>query len=110
MARQNKHSLFPNIYNDSLTQNIEGLDQDNNKITNTMIEHRSSSELTHMKGLDDKGRIQKIRIYPEECKTLNPAFDMTPGEYVTGLITECGIFESSEIGLREYYSAAEANR
>tara|TARA_E500000331_G_scaffold295684_2_gene294029 strand:+ start:2008 stop:3105 length:1098 start_codon:yes stop_codon:yes gene_type:complete len=86
------------------------IDQDNNKITNTMIEHRSSSELTHMKGLDDKGRIQKIRIYPEECKTLNPAFDMTPGEYVTGLITECGIFESSEIGLREYYSAAEANR
>ena len=75
-----------------------------------MIEHRSSSELTHMKGLDDKGQIQKIRIYPEECKTLNPAFDMTPGKYVTGLITECGIFESSEIGLREYYSAAEANR
>ncbi|MDC0037506.1 formate dehydrogenase accessory sulfurtransferase FdhD [Alphaproteobacteria bacterium] len=37
MARQNKHSLFPNIYNDSLTQNIEGLDQDNNRISAKII-------------------------------------------------------------------------
>jgi len=37
MARQNKHSLFPNIHNDSLTQNIEGLDQDNNKISTKII-------------------------------------------------------------------------
>ena len=37
MTRQNKHSLFPNIHNDSLTQNIEGLDQDNNKISTKII-------------------------------------------------------------------------
>ena len=37
MTRQNKHSLFPNIHNDSLTQKIEGLDQDNNKISTKII-------------------------------------------------------------------------
>ena len=37
MTQQNKHSLFPNIHNDSLTQNIEGLDQDNNKISTKII-------------------------------------------------------------------------
>ena len=37
MTRQNKHSLFPNIHNDSLTQKIEGLDQDNNSITTKII-------------------------------------------------------------------------
>ena len=37
MARQNKHSLFPNIHNDSLTQKIEGLDQDNNSISTKII-------------------------------------------------------------------------
>ena len=37
MTRQNKHSLFPNIHNDSLTQNIEGLDQDNKKISAKII-------------------------------------------------------------------------
>ena len=37
MAQQNKHSLFPNIHNDSLTQKIEGLDQDNNSISTKII-------------------------------------------------------------------------
>ena len=37
MTRQNKHSLFPNIHNDSLTQKIEGLDQDNNIISTKII-------------------------------------------------------------------------
>ena len=37
MTRQNKHSLFPNIHNDSLTQKIEGLDQDNNNISTKII-------------------------------------------------------------------------
>ena len=37
MTRQNKHSLFPNIHNDSLTQKIEGLDQDNNRISTKII-------------------------------------------------------------------------
>ena len=41
MTRQNKHSLFPNIHNDSLTQNIEGLDQDNNKISAKIIKEGS---------------------------------------------------------------------
>ncbi len=83
------------------------IDKDNDSITDNMIEHRASSELTHIEGIDNKGNRQTIRIYPEKCETLNPAFDRTPGRYVTGLITEHGVFDCSEKGLNEYYNVLE---
>ena len=43
---------------------------------------------------------KKVRIYPEKIKALNLAFDITPAKYVTGLITEKGICEASEKGLK----------
>jgi methylthioribose-1-phosphate isomerase len=33
-----------------------------------------------------------VRIAPETSPARNPAFDVTPAEYVTGIITERGIF------------------
>ena len=33
---------------------------------------------------------------------MNLAFDVTPAKYVTGLITEKGICEASEKGLKDY--------
>ena len=38
-----------------------------------------------------------MRIAPIGSKALNPAFDVTPAELVTGFITEKGIFKPSEI-------------
>ena len=37
------------------------------------------------------------RITPEGSRALNPAFDVTPAEYVTAYITEFGIFHRSEL-------------
>ena len=34
---------------------------------------------------------------------MNLAFDVTPAKYVTGLITEKGVCEASEIGLKELF-------
>ena len=48
------------------------------------IEERSSDELTHIKG---------VRIAPENIKVYNPAFDVTPNENITAIITEKGIIE-----------------
>lgn len=50
-----------------------------------VIEERDSSEVTHIEG---------IRIAPEGVDVYNPAFDVTPHENITGIITEKGIIRS----------------
>ncbi len=58
-----------------------------------VIEQRSETEMTQIGGM---------RIAPVGSRALNPAFDVTPAELVTGFITEKGIFRPSEIsGMRE---------
>ena len=56
-----------------------------------------------MEGLDEKGVIKKIQIYPKKSNTMNLAFDVTPAKYVTGLITEKGICEASSEGLKKLF-------
>jgi methylthioribose-1-phosphate isomerase len=46
------------------------------------IEQRSASEVTHIYG---------VAVAPEGTPVENPAFDVTPNRYVTGIITEKGI-------------------
>ena len=67
------------------------------------IEERNSEELSHVEGLDENKNLKKVRIYPEKSKTLNLAFDITPSKYVTGLITEKGVCEASEKGLKRLF-------
>ncbi len=64
------------------------------------IEERNSDELSHVEGIDENNEIKKVRIYPQKSKSLNLAFDVTPAKLVTGLITEKGICEASENGLK----------
>jgi methylthioribose-1-phosphate isomerase len=47
------------------------------------IEERDPREVTH---------VENIRIAPEGIAVYNPAFDVTPNENITGIITEKGIF------------------
>tara|TARA_A100001015_G_scaffold11444_1_gene13622 strand:+ start:7477 stop:8547 length:1071 start_codon:yes stop_codon:yes gene_type:complete len=64
------------------------------------IEERNSEELSHVEGVDENNEIKKVRIYPQKSKSLNLAFDVTPAKLVTGLITEKGVCEASEKGLK----------
>ena len=64
------------------------------------IEERNSEELSHVEGIDKNNQVTKVRIYPQKSKSMNLAFDVTPAKYVTGLITEKGICEASEKGLK----------
>ncbi len=64
------------------------------------IEERNSEELSHVEGVDENNEIKKVRIYPQKSKSLNLAFDVTPAKLVTGLITEKGVCEASEQGLK----------
>ncbi len=67
------------------------------------IEERNSEELSHIEGLDENGNVKKIQIYPKKSKSMNLAFDITPAKYVTGLITEKGLCEASEKGLKNLF-------
>ncbi len=67
------------------------------------IEERNSEELSQIEGLDENGNIKKLQIYPKKSKSMNLAFDITPAKYVTGLITEKGICEASEKGLKDLF-------
>lgn len=53
-----------------------------------IIEHRSESEVTEIYG---------HRIAPEDSKALNPAFDVTTADLISGFITEKGILKPKEI-------------
>ena len=64
------------------------------------IEERNSEELSHVAGVDENNEIKKVRIYPQKSKSLNLAFDVTPAKLVTSLITERGVCEASEEGLK----------
>ena len=64
------------------------------------IEERNSEELSYVEGVDENNEIKKVRIYPQKSRSLNLAFDITPAKLVTGLITEKGICEASEKGLK----------
>ena len=64
------------------------------------IEERNSEELSHVEGVDENNEIKKVRIYPQKSKSLNLAFDVTPAKLITGLITEKGVCEASEKGLK----------
>ena len=79
------------------------IDWDIQNFKDIPIEERNSEELSYIEGLDENEKIKKILIYPKKSKAMNLAFDVTPAKYVTGLITEKGICEASEDGLRKLY-------
>jgi len=66
------------------------------------IETRSEEEVKYMQGLVD-GEMKKVLICPEATPAINYGFDVTPAKYVTGLITDRGICEASEAGIRSLF-------
>ncbi|MFD2370442.1 S-methyl-5-thioribose-1-phosphate isomerase [Brevibacillus sp. GCM10020057] len=52
------------------------------------IEERPAEEITHGLGK---------QVAPDGIKVYNPAFDVTPAEYITAIVTETGIFKPEDI-------------
>jgi len=63
------------------------------------IEERSQDEVVFVEGLNDEGRIQRVRVAPKETQAINPAFDITPAALITGFITEVGIVPATPDGI-----------
>ena len=92
-AKDNNVPFYVALPSSTIDWNIK----DHKKIP---IEERNSEELSHIEGLDKDNKLQKVQIYPQKSKAMNLAFDVTPAKYVTGLITEKGVCEASEQGLK----------
>ena len=69
------------------------------------IEERSGDEVSLVWGRAADGSVVQVRISPDGTDAANPAFDVTPARLVTGLITERGVAEASEAGLRGLFPA-----
>lgn len=52
------------------------------------IEERPAEEITHGLGK---------QVAPDHIKVYNPAFDVTPAQYITAIVTETGIFKPEDI-------------
>ena len=67
------------------------------------IEERNAREVTHLAGRLSDGSVVTVALTPEGSSAANPAFDVTPARLITGLITERGVVEASEAGLRRLF-------
>jgi methylthioribose-1-phosphate isomerase len=63
------------------------------------IEERDAYEVRNVKGLCE-GKIKTVLVPPKKSPAADYRFDVTPAKFVSGLITERGICEASEAGIR----------
>jgi len=50
------------------------------------------------------GKIQSVRICPDNTVAANYGFDITPARLITGFITERGICRATEKDIKEMFS------
>ena len=61
------------------------------------IEERAQDEVLGAWGMTDSGRRQSVRVANPGSTARNPAFDVTPPELITGIITPLGIFKPRQL-------------
>jgi len=59
-----------------------------------IIEERDQDEVLYQDGLGEDGRRTRILVAAPYSTAVNPAFDVTPAELITGIITEKGIIRA----------------
>ena len=63
------------------------------------IEERSEEEVQYTWGWSDSGEFIRVRTCPDRSRARNFAFDVTPAELVTGIITERGVVAATPEGI-----------
>ena len=71
-----------------------------NGISDIPIEERDPKEVSQVTGIDENKKISTIKIVPENSKSVNYAFDVTPSKYISKLITEKGVIYSNEKSIK----------
>lgn len=61
------------------------------------IEERGAEEVLYAEGPDETGMMRKIRMASPGSSAINPAFDVTPADLISGYITESGILRPDDL-------------
>ena len=67
------------------------------------IEERAGEEVSTVAGRLASGEVVSVQLVPDGSPVANPAFDVTPARLVTALVTERGVCDASDAGLRGLY-------
>jgi methylthioribose-1-phosphate isomerase len=73
------------------------------------IEERDEAEILTIAGMDAAGEMREVNLAAPGSRALNPAFDITPAELVSALVTEHGSFAASPDGLARLRAALRGN-
>jgi len=79
---------------------LSTFDLDCQKGEDIIIEQRDEREVLFQEGPDVSGKITRVWVCNPGSDTLNPAFDVTPADLITGIITEKGIIEPNEMNIK----------
>lgn len=64
------------------------------------IEARNADEVTWVQGINQEGKLETVRVTPEGVLSGNPAFDVTPARFISGILTEYGVYPANLEGLQ----------
>ena len=65
------------------------------------IEQRPADEMLYVEGVTDGGETARVRVVPPGASAINPGFDITPAEFVAGIVTEVGIVPATAAGIAD---------
>jgi len=80
------------------------IDLNSNSGSDVPIEQRSEDEVLYQTGLSEDKKLKKVLVCSPDSPAINPAFDVTPAEYITGLITEKGIIKTGMTEIKKLFS------
>ena len=66
------------------------------------MEERPPEEVLFQTGTDTNGNVVKVKVCAPGSKAMNPAYDITPARYITGIITEQGIVKPTTANLKKF--------
>lgn len=68
-----------------------------------IIEQRHPTEIMYQSGMDNEGKIAEFLVSNPGSPALNPAFDVTPASFITGIITEKGIVKADAATIKKLF-------
>jgi len=68
---------------------------------NIPIEIRNQDEVLYQTGKTKDGKMETILVCSPNSEAYNPAFDVTPAKFITGIITEKGIIKPNVLDIKK---------
>ncbi len=65
------------------------------------IEERGEDEVLFQTGVDEAGQLKKVLVCSPGSHAINPGFDVTPAELISGIITEKGIIPANTESIKQ---------